>query len=143
MHNFIAYFRKGGGFLKSYWAKWPRKQLVFPHGRTAKGAESNIFTCKPRSIFKTLELIRLSHILSNTNHDGNKAANSKAFTCQLGDNKTHSKGLTTWAGEAMRMNIVLPAVLFLACIIHLAALQAWLLGKFPPKIPASQYWDPS
>ena len=29
MHNFIAYFRKWGDFLKSYWAKWPRKQLAF------------------------------------------------------------------------------------------------------------------
>ena len=63
MYNFIAYLRKGGGFSKSYWAKWPRKQLAFLHGRTVKGAGSNIFTCKPRPIFKTLELIRLSHIL--------------------------------------------------------------------------------
>ena len=132
MHNFIAYFRKGGSFLKSYWAKWPRKQLAFLHGRTVKGVESNIFTCKPRPIFKTIELIRLSQILSNTNHDGNKAANSKAFMCKLGGNKIHSKDLITWAGEAMRMNIVLPALLFLACFIRLAARQAWLRGKFPP-----------
>ena len=32
-----------------------------------KGADSNIFTCKPRSIFKTFGLIRLSRILSYTN----------------------------------------------------------------------------
>ena len=50
MHNFIAYFRKGGDFLKSYWAKWPRKQVAFFHNRTVKGAESNIFKCKPQSI---------------------------------------------------------------------------------------------
>ena len=42
-----------------------------------------------------------------------KVANSKAFTCKLCDNNTHSKGLITWAGEAMRMNSVLPAVLLL------------------------------
>ena len=69
MHNFIAYFRKGGDFLKSYWAKWPRKQVAFFHGGTVKGAESNIFTCKPHSIFKPLKLIRLSRILSCTNHE--------------------------------------------------------------------------
>ena len=28
MHNLIAYFRKGSDFLKSYWAKWPRKQVI-------------------------------------------------------------------------------------------------------------------
>ena len=50
MHNFIAYFRKGGDFLKPYSAKWPRKQIAFFHGRTVKEAESNIFTCKPYSI---------------------------------------------------------------------------------------------
>ena len=44
MHNFIAYFRKGGGFVKPYWAKWPRKQVALFHGRTVKGAESNMFT---------------------------------------------------------------------------------------------------
>ena len=43
--------------LKSYWAKWPRKQVGFFHGWAVKGAESNILTCKPRSIFKTLGLI--------------------------------------------------------------------------------------
>ena len=72
MHNFIAYFRKGGDLLKSYWAKWPRKQVVFFHGRTVKRAEFNIFTCKPRSIFKTLRLIRLSRILSYANHKNGK-----------------------------------------------------------------------
>ena len=66
MHNFIAYFRRGGYFLKSYRAKWPRKQVAFFHGRTVKGAETNIFTCKPCSIFKPLGLIRLSRILSYT-----------------------------------------------------------------------------
>ena len=54
MHNFIAYFRKGRDFLKSYWAKWPRQQVAFFHGRTVKGAESNIFTYEPRSIIKIL-----------------------------------------------------------------------------------------
>ena len=65
MYNFIAYFWKGGDFLKSYWAKWPRKQAAFFHGRTIKGAESNIFTCKLGSIFKSLWLIKLSRILSS------------------------------------------------------------------------------
>ena len=60
--------RKRGDFLKTYWAKWLRKQGAFFHGRTVKGVESNIFKCKPRSIFKTLGLIRTT-----------KAANSKAF----------------------------------------------------------------
>ena len=53
-----AYFQKGD-FLKSYWAKWPRKQVAFFHGRTVKGAESKIFTCKPRSIFESFRLTRL------------------------------------------------------------------------------------
>ena len=37
----------------------------------------------------------------------------------------------------MRMNRVLPAVLFLAWLIRRAARQAWLLEKFPPAIPAN------
>ena len=69
-----------------------RKQVAFFHGRALKGAESNIFTCKPRSLFETLWLIRLSPILSCTNHE---SANLKAFTCKLRDNTTHSKGLIT------------------------------------------------
>ena len=48
--NFIADFRKGGDFLKSYWAKWSRKQVAIFHVRTLKGAESNICSCKPRSL---------------------------------------------------------------------------------------------
>ena len=67
MHNCIASFWIGGDFLKSYWAKWPHKQVAFFHGRTVKTAESNIFTCKQRSIFKTL-----SRILSYTNHERGK-----------------------------------------------------------------------
>ena len=129
MHNFIAYFRKGCDFLKPYWAKWPRKQVAFFHGRTVKEAESNIFTCKPCSIFKTVGLIRLSRILSHTNHEN---GNSKAFTCKLRDNTTHNKGLITWAWKAMPMNSVLPVFLFFAWLIPLAARQGWLLGKFPP-----------
>ena len=35
MHNFVAHFRKGGNFLKSYKAKWPRKQVAFIQDRTA------------------------------------------------------------------------------------------------------------
>ena len=72
MHNFIAYFRKGGDFSKSYWAKWPRKQVAFFHGRTVKGAEFNIVTCKQHSVFNSPGLIRLSHILSFTNHESGK-----------------------------------------------------------------------
>ena len=135
MQNFIVYFRKGGDFLKSYWAKLPRKQVAFFHGWIVKEAESNIFTCKPRSIFKTLGLIRLGRIPS---YMRTKWANSEALTCKLRDNTTHSKGLITWGGEAMRMNIVLPAVLFLTWFIRQAARQAWLLGKFPPGMPDNQ-----
>ena len=40
-------------------------------------------------------------------------------------------------------NSVLPAVPFLAWFIRRAARQVWLLRKFPPGMPASQYWDPS
>ena len=47
--NFITDFRKGGDFLKSYWARWSRKQVAIFHVRSLKGAESNICTCKPRS----------------------------------------------------------------------------------------------
>ena len=68
MHNFIAYFQKGGDFLKSYRTKWPHKQVVFFQGQTLKGAESKICTSK----FITLALIRLSHILTYTNHEGSK-----------------------------------------------------------------------
>ena len=50
-HNFITDVRKGGDFLKSYWAKWSRKQekvvsVKFFHARAVKMAKSNIFTCK-------------------------------------------------------------------------------------------------
>ena len=62
LHNFIAYFQKGGDFSKSYWAKWPRKLVSFFHCETVK--ESNMFMYKPCSSFKTLGLIRLSRILS-------------------------------------------------------------------------------
>ena len=74
-HNFIADFRKGGDFLKFYWAKWSRKQVAFFHVRTLKGAESNIFTYKPRSwqlFLETLGLIRLSHILPYTDDESGK-----------------------------------------------------------------------
>ena len=67
MHNLIAYFRKGGDFLKSYWAKWPRKQVAFFHRRNRKRGRVQHLTCKPRSIFETFGLIRLSRILSYTN----------------------------------------------------------------------------
>ena len=36
---------------------------------TVKGAESNVFSCKLRFLFKTLGLIRSSHILSYTNRE--------------------------------------------------------------------------
>ena len=117
------YFRKGDDFLKSCWEKWPRKQVAFFHSQTIKEVESNIFTCKPRSIFKTLGLIRLSGILANTNH-------KSGFACKLRNNTTHSTCLITSAVEAMCMNSVLPAVLFLAWFICRAArIKAWLLGK--------------
>ena len=48
------------------------KQVAFFHGPTVKGAESNFFSCTPRSIFKTLGLIRLSRILSYKNHESGK-----------------------------------------------------------------------
>ena len=46
IHNFIANFQKGGDFLKSYWAKWSRKQVAFFHIRSVKGARSNLFMRK-------------------------------------------------------------------------------------------------
>ena len=55
-----------------YWAKWSRKQVAFFAVRTVKGAEYNIFTCKLHSIFKNLGLIRLSRILSYTDHESGK-----------------------------------------------------------------------
>ena len=133
MHNFIAYFRNGGDFFKSYWAKWPRKQVAFSHGPTSLRANYVLFL-KPLG---QLDKVVFSRTQTT------KAANSKAFTCKLRDNTTHSKGLITWAGEAMRMSSVLLTVLFLTWFICRAARQAWLLGKFPPGIPASLYWDPS
>ena len=45
--------------------------------------------------------------------------------------------------DAMSMSSVLPAVLFLAWLIRRADRQAWLIEEFPPRISASQYWDPS
>jgi len=128
MHNFTGYCQKEGDFLKYYRANWPCKQVAFFHGWTVKGAESNTFTCKPRSILKTLGLIR-SHTRTM------KAANFKAFMCKLRDKATDSKGIITSVTEAMRMNSVLPAVLFLAMLNRLAARQAWLLRKIPPSIP--------
>ena len=53
MHNFIAYFWKGGNFLESNRAKWPRKQAFF-HCRTVKGTESNNFKCKGRSMYSLI-----------------------------------------------------------------------------------------
>ena len=67
MHNFIAYFRKGGDFLKSYWAKWPRKEVTFFQGKNRKRGRVQHLTCEPLSIFKTFGLVRLSRILSYTN----------------------------------------------------------------------------
>ena len=46
---FIVDVRKGGDFLKSYWAKWSRKRVGFYHVRTVKGAKSNIFKGKLRA----------------------------------------------------------------------------------------------
>ena len=71
MHNFIAYLRKGGDFLKSYWKKkWPRKPVAFFQCRNVLGAESNIVTCKPRStcIFET----RIRILSWYTNHKSGK-----------------------------------------------------------------------
>ena len=59
MHNFVACFWKGGDFLNLI-------QFAFIHGRTVKGAESNIFTSKPRSVFKTLGLIRFEVVFYHT-----------------------------------------------------------------------------
>ena len=86
MHNFVACFWKGGDFLNLI-------QFAFIHGRTVKGAESNIFTSKPRSVFKTLGLIRFEVVFYHTRTT--KAENSKGFTCKLRDNTTYSKGLIT------------------------------------------------
>ena len=48
MYNSIENVRKGD-FLKSYWAKWTRKQVAFFYVGTVKGAKSNIFTWKLRA----------------------------------------------------------------------------------------------
>lgn len=48
MNNFIADFRKRRNFLKSYRAKWSRKQVAFFQVRTVKGAEFN----RMRKIYK-------------------------------------------------------------------------------------------
>ena len=141
MHNFIAYFRKGGDLLKSYWAKWPCKQVVFFHGRTVKRAEFNIFTCKPRSIFKTLRLIRLSRILSYANHKNGKF---QWFHVQTSCVKIQLtvRACTHHPGKQYAWTMCyLLHVLFLARFIRRAAWQAWLLAKLPPGISASQYWD--
>ena len=53
MDTFIAYFWKGGNFLESNRAKWPRKQAFF-HCRTVKGTESNNFKCKGRSMYSLI-----------------------------------------------------------------------------------------
>ena len=96
-HNFIADFRKGGDFLKSYWEKWSREQVAFFHDQTIKGTESNIFTCKPRSW-----QLFLDHKIKSYSHTrATKAGNSKAFTWKRRDNTTHSEGLITWAGLAI------------------------------------------
>ena len=61
-------------------------------------------------------------------------------TCKLRDNTTYSKGLITWPGDAHQQCITrCPVSRFIRCAVR----QAWLLGKFPPGISASQYWDPS
>ena len=66
IHNFIADVRKGGDFLKSYWAKWSRKQVAFFHVRTVKwqSPTSSRANCMGDSnvIFKPPGLIRLGRI---------------------------------------------------------------------------------
>ena len=66
MHDFIAYFPNEGDFLKSYWAKWSRKQVAFFHVPTVKGKVQHYHmqTAYVTVIFKTLGLIRLSRFLS-------------------------------------------------------------------------------
>ena len=81
MHNLIANVRKGGEFLKYYWAKWTRKQVAFFHVWTVKVAKSNrssLANCvrereRDRVIFQ-------------------ESDKSKAFTCKLRDHRTQSKG---------------------------------------------------
>ena len=60
---------------------------------------------------------------------------SKGFTWKLRDNTTHSKGLITWAGEALRMKGVLPAVLFVAWFIRQTALQSVITWKISTRDP--------
>ena len=64
IHNFIADVRKGGDFLKSYWAKWSGKQVAFFHVRTVNGKVQHLQmqTACVTVIFKTPGLIRLSRI---------------------------------------------------------------------------------
>ena len=85
MHNFIVDIRKGGDILKSYWAKSSR--------RSPTSSRANCETVA----FKTLGLIRLSRIISNTNDESGKF---QSFHVQSAWHTTHSKGLITWAGLA-------------------------------------------
>ena len=123
-------------------------------------------------IFKTLLLIRLTRILSYTSQARKQQIPKLSPVQTADDNTTHTKDLITWVGlassakvtfiplfyekgqpggtifiiqrlDTLRLSSVLPAVLFLAGFVRRTARQAWLLGKFPPEIPVSQYWDPS
>ena len=94
-YNSFSYFRKGDDFLKSYWAKWSLSRSNHKRGSVQ---HLLVQTAWVTIIFKNLGLIRLSRILSFSHTRTTKAANSKAFTCKLRDNTTHSKGLITRAG---------------------------------------------
>ena len=143
MHNFIAYVRKEGDFLKSY---WENNNLLWFF--------MNFFTCKLLAwqlLFKTLVgwLDRVDFSYTWTT----KTANSKAFTCKLCYNATHSRGLNTWAGLDSSAKVTFIPVLhekcqpgvasfiyrleavcmFLGWFILRAAWQAWLLGKIPAR----------
>ena len=143
MHNFIADFRKGGDFFKSYWVKWSRNQVAFFHVRTAKGAESNIFTYKLPAWQLFLNKPRKRQIpklsLANCAFTWAGLASSAivTFISVLHEKGQPGAAICIERLEAMRMSSVLPAVLFLAWFIRQAAWQAWLLGKFPHRIPAS------
>ena len=89
MHNFFADFRKGGDFLKSYWAKWSRKQVAFFLFWTVKGAESNISHMQTpfvTVIFKTLGQIKSYSLIHEPQKRQIPKLSRAIFTCKLRDN---------------------------------------------------------
>ena len=152
MHNFIAYVRKLGNFLKSYWQKWIRKQVPFFYVGTVKGKVVHLYfqTACVTVIFKTLRLLfTSSRFLSFTNHESGKFQNCVTIKLRAWSDDPSLSGWLASSAEATFIPVShdlgqpgvaifierLEAVcMFLAWFIRRAARQGRLL---------SQYWDPS